>query len=239
LGKVTLNPSDRYLYFEFANPDYTSSGTTSYEYRIEGLNNNWHPLSTPELYLAGLPYGNYTLFVRTRSGNGTINQQFCQVKIAVPPPFYLTIWFFLIIGALFFTAARWYVLYRERTLLKRQQALANEVALQTEKIAHDKYLIEQQADRLSHLAEEKSRFFANIAHELRTPLSLILSTTRKIQKSRGINKIDAEMAAVAVRNANHLLKMVNDILYLFGVLSTVRLQTSGSTKKHKIAPHYG
>ena len=214
LGKVTLNPSDRYLYFEFANPDYTSSGTTNYEYLIEGLNNVWHPLSTPELYLAGLPYGNYTLFVRTRSGNGTINQQLCQVKIAVPPPFYLTIWFFLLVGALLFTAARWYVRYRERTMRERQQALANEVALQTEKIAYDKYLIEQQADRLSHLAEEKSRFFANIAHELRTPLSLILGTTRKILKSRGINKIEAEMAAVAVRNANHLLKMVNDILYL-------------------------
>jgi signal transduction histidine kinase/CheY-like chemotaxis protein/streptogramin lyase len=214
LGKVTLNPGDRYLYFEFANPDYSSSGATSYEYRIEGLNNNWNPLNSPKLYVAGLPYGDYNLLIRTRSGNGSINQQFCQIKIDVPPPFYLTPWFFLVVGAFIFFAARWYVLYRERTLRVRQQELAKEVAVQTEKITYDKLLIEQQADRLAHLAEEKSRFFANIAHEQRTPLALILSTTKKILKSRGINKIEQELATIAVRNTNHLLKMVNDILYL-------------------------
>lgn len=67
------------------------------------------------------------------------------------------------------------------------------------------------------LAEEKvkesSRFIANISHEFRTPLAIILGLAKQLLTSDNPLHIDTvNMLEATVRNGNHLLKLVNDLL---------------------------
>lgn len=75
-------------------------------------------------------------------------------------------------------------------------------------------LIDRQNKELTHLDVAKMRFFANVSHELRTPLTLILGPLNAMLKNDSLNNAALTHAHLAQVNAQHLLKLVNEILDL-------------------------
>ncbi len=75
-------------------------------------------------------------------------------------------------------------------------------------------LIDRQNKELTHLDVAKMRFFANVSHELRTPLTLILGPLNAMLKNDSLNNAALTHAHLAQTNAQHLLKLVNEILDL-------------------------
>jgi len=75
-------------------------------------------------------------------------------------------------------------------------------------------LIEQQSAELRQLDQLKSRFFANVAHELRTPLQLILGPLEEVLKHGSLQQRDSELVQTARRNSRQLLGLLNEILDL-------------------------
>ncbi|KAM3583436.1 hypothetical protein VKS41_004349 [Umbelopsis sp. WA50703] len=71
---------------------------------------------------------------------------------------------------------------------------------------------QQRADELAELNRSKSTFFSNISHEFRTPLSLILGPIEQVMQDENLQPKNREMAQMAHRNANRLLKLVNSLL---------------------------
>lgn len=213
-SSIFIAPGDRYLKLHFSLAEYSNPNNVEFSYKIEGLVETWNTSNLPEIQLASLPYGAYTLVMRARCGNGLYSLRECRIRINVPPPYYLTIWFRFFI--LFVTIAIVYLFfqYRIRMLRIRQIELEEQVAARTLKITQDKHLIEQQSERISKIAAEKSRFLANLTHELRTPLALIMDVIWGIQTEKDTDKRHHELISVAMRSTRHLLKMVNGILYL-------------------------
>jgi signal transduction histidine kinase/DNA-binding response OmpR family regulator len=211
-GLITINPNDRYLKLDFAVSDYSESKRIEYSYRIEGLFDNWLSSKSSEIQLAGLPFGKYTLVVRARSTNGFLPRE-CRIQIDAPSPIYLRVWF-LAFSILFLVAVLTALFhYRVRRFRMRQLELETAVVNRTKSISHAKRLIEQQSEQISKMAEEKSRFFANVTHELRTPIALILGVVNNIQTGKYSEVQHKELLSVANRNTQYLLKMVNQILY--------------------------
>ncbi len=82
------------------------------------------------------------------------------------------------------------------------------------KIADQKNTIELQAEELKTLDKAKSRFFANISHEFRTPLTLILGSVAKLRSNENLTSEQENQLRRLSKSSDHLLGMVNQILDL-------------------------
>jgi signal transduction histidine kinase/CheY-like chemotaxis protein len=209
---IKIRHNDRYLLLSLSAPEYLHQVQPIFEYRLD-KQSAWSSLSGSDLYLAGLPRGNYTLNIRNRFGNGTYNDEILQIQLSVLPPFYLSGWFLLALSAFISLSFLLFVQYRERNLRIAQRHLSLEVERQTAKINQDNIVLEQQAQRLRQLVEEKTRFLTNVAHELRTPLALISGASHKLLEQKQADKEARLLNAMTERNARQLLKMVNDMLF--------------------------
>jgi len=210
---IQVKHHDRHLYLAFAASDYLHQFQPVFEYTLDNNQQDWTPLEDNELYLAGLPRGSYTLHVRNKFGNGTYNNEILRISIRVLPPFYLSWWFLLLLTAILALTFFSFLQYRVRRLRNSQRQLRLEVERQTARINQDNIVLEQQASRLQQLVDEKTRFLANVAHELRTPLALISGASHKLLQLKQYNKETVQLSTLTERNAKQLLKMVNDMLY--------------------------
>ena len=167
-------------------------------YRLKGFNDDkWMMTaeSQPNVTYTGLSAGTYELEVKVVNRDGSIGKDVSSMKIIINPPFYLSIWAFMIYLFIFMLAAY----YSRQFIIRRQQA---KFELQQ---------IEDEAKRTKEMDEMKLTFYTNISHELRTPLTLIISPLAEmIRKER--DKENCDRLKLIHRNAIRLLTMVNQLL---------------------------
>jgi signal transduction histidine kinase/DNA-binding response OmpR family regulator len=193
-GKITLHPADRYFQLEFALLDFFSPKKVTYSYKIEGIDADWNILPEPLLRLSGLPYGTHRLKIRAQAADGTWADNELDYQLTVLTPVYLRWWFLLLAaGAMLLGGFSFY-----RFQLKRQ-------------------LAEKETQRLQQLDTFKSRFFTNISHEFRTPLTVILGMVESLKNDTGEQR--EKSAEMVRRNSRQLLNLVNQLLDLSRVES--------------------
>lgn len=203
---LRLPAAQRFVKLRFALSDYQNNQENSYEYRFEeqgnGENTDWNFLgSRSELNLTNLPSGRYDLVIRGKNYRGQKTQKPIRISLNVKEFFYNTIWFYGLLF-LFLSALPFFWLYKERYERSRLQKLVKE---RTAKI-------EAQAEQLKSLDEAKSRFFANISHEFRTPLTIISGMINQIRKNPD-RWLDKGSKMIEKSNSN-LLDLINQILDL-------------------------
>lgn len=208
-NQITIEPGDLFLRIKFALTDYTKPTAITYSYLIDGYNKNWHTGTENELLISGLPDGHYTLRVRAITPNGLPSNHEIQLPIRVLPPFYRQTWFLALLGLSAVSAIFWYVRRRTRILTERTAMLEVMVSERTE-------VIENQRKSLKELYDSKSRLYANITHEFRTPLTLILGPAKQALKSaEAINNPDIQRNITNIlTNSEQLLGLVNQMLDL-------------------------
>ena len=94
---------------------------------------------------------------------------------------------------------------------EQQQFLARQNDYLAEQVSEQTYELHQHADQLRELDEVKTRFFSNITHEFRTPLSLIIGPVDKMLQE---NRFDQPLLITVQRNAGQLLRLINQLLDL-------------------------
>jgi signal transduction histidine kinase/DNA-binding response OmpR family regulator len=123
-----------------------------------------------------------------------------------------------------FALSRKYKLFKQETIVANQRTiqvqkeaneeLENKVQQRTLKIEDDKKIIKEQAEKLVELDKIKTRFFANISHELRTPITLIKAPIQSILKNQELSERNDFLLNTAAQNTDNLLSLVNEILDL-------------------------
>lgn len=189
---------DNSFRISFCVPEMGQPGRITYTYILDGYEKTWHTTdgSNPEAYYASLPTGNYTLRVRAHYLNsvgpagesGSYAES--SIRIVVPAPLYATWWAFMLYGLVFCVIA--YIVYQN--IRERQQAKA-----QLRDSKHNE-----------QIKEAKLRLFTSIAHELRSPLTMIVSPLRVLLETEK----DADRLSnyhIMERNCNRLLRVVNQI----------------------------
>jgi len=210
-------PGIDYLYnslrFEFAAMSYDDAAANRYQVKLEGLDRSWSSWNgESKKDYTGLPPGQYLFRVRARNVYGRLSDE-GRFAFAILPPWYRRWWAYLFYVALAGGLVALIVKGRVRYLEKKTRELESIVADRTAQIVQQKTKIEEQADRLQELDRMKSRFFANISHEFRTPLTLILGPLEDRIAAASTER-DKKEYGLMHRNASRVLRLINQLLDL-------------------------
>jgi signal transduction histidine kinase/DNA-binding response OmpR family regulator len=215
MGELVLPPENRHIRVSFALSNYVQSNRNQFAYMLEGLDKDWTYIgSQHDLTLSNLPAGRYTLLIKGCDFQGNCVAEPVRIPIRAREFFYKQAWFYVLCALPFLAFALLWV----RHLRSEKKRLEKEVQRRTWQIQRDKALIEQQARELLQLDEAKSRFFTNISHELRTPITLITAPVEYlIQKFHtGKNTADEERQSLqrVLFNGRKLAELVEELLEL-------------------------
>ncbi len=220
IGQIKLAPTHRLLNLNFALSDYLNPEKINYAYQIKSTKDKsieeenqdkdyWISLGAKsELTLTNLPVGEFTILIKGSNHTGKWTEHHLSIPVKILPFFYNTWWFYLLCSIPIITVL--FLGYRQ--LFTEKKRLEAEVNKRTQQIVKDKELIEEQAAKLLELDEMKSRFFTNISHEFRTPLTIISGMVPQITKEP--DKWLTKGMKLIQRNSNHLLSLINQILDL-------------------------
>ncbi len=186
-----------HLTFYFSAIDWSAPHKIKYSYKMEGLDDKWSaPTAEAKADYRNLPHGTYTFKVRAIGAAQKWSEPF-EYTFRVLPPIWFTWWAYLIYGFILLILVRWYRGY----LIKR------------EKINADLKIKEMEVSKMQELDHMKSRFFANISHEFRTPLTLIQGPIEELRKQfQGNPEESIQLFQTVKRSTQRLQDLINQLL---------------------------
>lgn len=201
---LRLKYNQNFLSFGFRAIDYMNREKTQYRYCMDGIGSGWIIAGTkPLAEYQNLKPGKYTFRVQASQKNGAWSDAEASIRIEIIPPFWQKIWFLGLLLSSFSAAIVLFIRKREKNLIRRNVLLENQVKEKTEQA------IRQRLD----LEEMKSRFYTNISHEFRTPLTLINNSAREIEKQTDKGSVQGFTSTI-LKSGDRLLKLVNELLDL-------------------------
>ncbi|WAC14832.1 hybrid sensor histidine kinase/response regulator transcription factor [Dyadobacter pollutisoli] len=214
--QIIIQPGEQTAVLEFAMLNFADADKNVYAYQLKGLDNAWTQQAESSLRLGNLPYGQYQLLIKGQATNGQWSSNTLTIGIDVRRPFYLQLWFLGLVTLLLIAGIWGWLKWRIWNHQQEQLRLEAEIRHATARIEQDKQVIERQAKSLHLLNEAKSRFFANISHEFRTPLTVILGMTSELKRYEPSQIVERSrrVADLIERNGSSLLRLINQILDL-------------------------
>ncbi len=195
---IFLKHNQNYFSFEFAALDYVNPEKNQYAYKLEGIDKDWVQSGNRRfINYTGIGSGTYTFRVKGSNNDGIWNEEGISMTITILPPLWKTWWaysFYVIFIVAILYMIIWFFVRRQRLL-------------------HNLKMEQLQSDKLENLDKMKSHFFANISHEFRTPLTLILGPVAKVLTKINDDSIRQDLSMMQ-RNARRLQNLINQLLSL-------------------------
>jgi len=190
---LKLNYDQNYLTIGYSALDLYNRGT-HFEHKLGGVDKEWQEnLPAQEASYPNLQPGSYQFKVQAVSNSGLGESKLLTLNIRILPPWWRTVWAYTIF--LLLISAFLYAFYRFQ--LNRQ-------------LAH------REARRLRELDTLKTRLYANITHEFRTPITVIMGLAEELADSFETSKTEhfRKKLETIQRNGGNLLHLVNQMLDL-------------------------
>lgn len=194
--EVVLMHDENSISIEFVALSFFQSAKIKYQYKLDAFDELWFSISddSRKVNYTNLDPGKYTLRVRASSSSNLWDDTGISLNLVIKPPFWQTVYayilYFVCFG-IFLYITRSFIVSRER----------QKASLESEK---------RETQRQHELDLMKLRFFTNISHEFRTPLSLVLTPIDRMIKNPESIKV-SELTVVR-RNAKRMLNLVNQLL---------------------------
>lgn len=204
--EITIGYSDsKMVSLSFASLSYCSPEKIEYAYMLEGFDRDWNYVDNQNrATYTNLPAGTYTFRVKATNNDGVWSTNEATLKIIVQPPFwwswYAKLFYFLLLGGIVWQ----YVHFR----------------LRREEQRHQREMQRLNEEKEKEVREARLNFFTMIAHEIRTPVSLIIGPLEKLKNEKlketpefyTLHSSLFTSIEVIDRNAHRLLELVNQLL---------------------------
>ncbi len=189
--KITLAATDKVFHIAFANLNFTDPKSNQFMYILENYEKRWNTTGAYNVATyRNVPHGRYTFRLKSINSMGEWDSNETVLEIVIRPPFWLSIWAYLLY--LIFLGAALYFAYK---LILKFYLLDNAVKVERQ------------------LTDYKLRFFTNISHEFRTPLTLIKGGVDTLYGLK--SKMSEPLQHVVTdldKNTSHLLRLIEQLL---------------------------
>ncbi len=198
IKQIRLTYDEKVISFEFAALNYTNPQKNQFAYMMAGFDRDWiYSGYRHDVTYTNLTSGEYVFKVKGSNHDGVWNEDGTSLRITITPPWWHTnlayVLYILLIGSIIYGTWRFKV---NRLRLK-----------------HELEMEHLHAEKLQEMDHIKSRFFANISHEFRTPLTLILGPIEKWRKIIKEKRLKQDLDLMR-RNADRLHRLINQLLDL-------------------------
>ena len=198
LKKLKLKYNQNTFSFSFVSMSYQAPDKNQFIYKMDGVDKNWISVENGKntAYYTNLSPGTYTFRVKGTNNDGVWSKEEAVLKVRILPPFWkswvaLLLYFALIVFAIIQLFKWW------RSQLSRE---------------HNERLKEYHVQQEKESYLSKINFFTNLAHEIRTPLTLIKLPLDRIISSGDGNTETKKYLSTIDKNADYLLNLINQLL---------------------------
>ncbi len=195
--EIELASDQNSFSFHVAALSYQAPEMNKLVYKLEGFDKEWYSVDKSALIsYSNLPYGTYKFHLKGSNSDGKWNTSERILKIHIRPPFYLSPFAYAVyVLIIIFSIVSLISYFRRKAIRRHKQAM--------ETFEHEKE---------RELYTAKIDFFTNVAHEIRTPLTLIKSPLENVLSSGYVNKDIKDDLEIMDLNTNRLLDLVNQLL---------------------------
>ncbi len=209
LSLIELPYDKNFLRFEFAAMLFNKPQKIKYRYQLIGIDEAWVEIGiNNSASYPALPPGRYTLRLNATDNNGIWSDTVRKITVVIHPPWWATWWAYLLYTMVIVVSVWRFWRFREQQINIRQRLSFEQ----------------KEAERLSELNNLKNNFFANVSHEFRTPLTLILNPVEELIQQNPSQQV----YQIIHRNAKRLYDLVNQLLEI------TKLE-AGQTSSHLVA----
>ena len=193
---ITLPYKKQTFTLSYTTFDYRHQELGRFAYRLDGLDRQWNYVNNVgQISYHNVPAGHYTFCIRALDSHSHESGPETRLTVNVRSPWW-HIWPMRILYILLFVATAWLIMrFRAQRRRDREQMR----------------LAEQNQEKEKELYQAKIDFFTNIAHEIRTPASLIKDPLHTLRQKGVPKDVDATLALVE-RNADSLNTLINELL---------------------------
>ncbi|MFT4536831.1 MAG: signal transduction histidine kinase/ligand-binding sensor domain-containing protein/AraC-like DNA-binding protein [Saprospiraceae bacterium] len=184
--------------FEFAAMHYAAPKKNTFEYMLEGADNNWISVDHNQRFAnySQLRPGNYLFKLKSYNGDGLESDVPQSLSVTISKPYYLTNYAFLVYLILLFAVG--YLIFRYlKYMLQLRRRIASD---------------EMEKNHIKEISEAKLQFFTDISHELKTPLTLIISPLEKILYNQKLHPDLKKIVSNVNTNGRRLLNLTNTLI---------------------------
>lgn len=190
--------------FEFSSLNFAHPSKIKYMYKMVGYDKNWKLTDAQNrtATYTNLDAGEYQFRVKASNNNGIWSDQNTTLDILIYPAWWESWWASII----YFLLSLSIILYLRRLLLARAE-FRNRL-----KMERLQFQQQQELDKKEHEIDQmKIRFFMNISHEFRTPLTLIIGPLESLLKKKSNDEATSQLNLI-LRNTRRLLRLINQLL---------------------------
>ena len=195
--KVVLTADQNSFSFRIAALSYQAPRMNKLMYKLEGFDEGWLTIGeSPLVTYSNLGYGDYVFKVKASNSDGVWNEQETSLHLSILPPFYLSGWAYCFYVLFFMGCLVCAIFYFKRRNYRKQHRQME--------------MLEQEKEREVYHA--KIDFFTNVAHEIRTPLTLIKGPLENIILKKEVDSETKEDLYIMKQNTERLLNLTNQLL---------------------------
>lgn len=195
--KIRLNYNQSSFSIDFASLSFPAPEMTQYKYIMKGLDRGWTSLKTNrKVYFTQLAPGHYTFTVKAANNNGVWTNKETTIEIEITPPFWKSAWAYVVYSMIFLITVYFLLSQYHKNIRQNNERLMQKL----------------ESDKEKELYNAKIEFFTNVAHEIRTPLTLIKAPMEKVMKRAAeVPEIQGNLK-IMERNTDRLLDLTNQLL---------------------------
>ena len=195
--KVVLTADQNSFSFRIAALSYQAPRMNKLMYKLEGFDEGWLTIGeSPLVTYSNLGYGDYVFKIKASNSDGVWNEQETSLHLSILPPFYLSGWAYCFYVLFFMGCLVCVIFYFKRRNYRKQHRQME--------------MLEQEKEREVYHA--KIDFFTNVAHEIRTPLTLIKGPLENIILKKEVDSETKEDLYIMKQNTERLLNLTNQLL---------------------------